>query len=55
MDSDDKLGTFERMSGNLAKTIGIDISTAILDFQIHPVGAEHQFANTAKSYNALIT
>ena len=42
------------MSDNLPQTIGIDISKASLDCHAYPVGAERQFANTAKGHKALI-
>jgi transposase len=54
LDPDDKHGTAEKMSDNLPQTIGIDISKASLDCHVHPVGAERQFANTAKGHKALI-
>lgn len=43
------------MSDNLPQTIGIDISKASLDCHAYPVGAERQFANTAKGHKALIS
>jgi transposase len=42
------------MSKNLPQTIGIDISKVSLDCHAHPIGAERQFANTAKGHKALI-
>jgi len=54
LDPDDKHGTAEKMSDNLPQTIGIDISKASLDCHAYPVGAERQFANTAKGHKALI-
>jgi transposase len=53
LDPDDKHGTAEKMSDKLPQTIGIDISKASLDCHAHPVGAERQFANTAKGHKAL--
>ena len=54
MDPDDKHGTAEKMSDNLPQTIGIDVSKASLDCYAYPIGAERQFANTAKGHKALI-
>jgi transposase len=42
------------MSDTLPQTIGIDISKASLDCHAYPMGAERQFANTAKGHKALI-
>lgn len=51
---DDMHRTAEKMSDNLPRTIGIEISKASLDCHAHPAGAERQFADTAKGHKALI-
>lgn len=48
------MGQRKRWSDNLPQTNGIDISKASLDCHAYPVGAERQFANTAKEHEALI-
>lgn len=38
----------------IAQNVGVDISKAMLDVYLHPVGNARQFANNAKGIRALL-